>query len=81
MIQQTLKTLRRWLPAVLFLGRLIPHAEADIPAEVLRTANTWALLATMAVRCDTHLERRGHAGVQEDVCADFFAQYKLASDA
>jgi hypothetical protein len=81
MIQQTLKTLRRWLPAVLFLGLLVPHAEAEIPAEVLRTANTWAFLATMAVRCDTHLEWRGYAGVDEDVCVDFVAQSKLARDA
>jgi hypothetical protein len=81
MMQQTLKTLRRWLPAVLFLGLLVPHAAADIPAEVLRTANTWAFLATMAVRCDTHLEWRGYAGVHEDVCVDFLAQYKQASDA
>jgi hypothetical protein len=81
MIQQTPKTLRRWLPAALFLGLLVPHAAADIPAEVLRTANTWAVLATMAVRCDTHLEWRGYAGVHEDVCVDFLAQYQLASDA
>jgi hypothetical protein len=81
MTQQTPKTLRRWLPAGLFLGLLIPHAEADIPAEVLKTANTWAVLATMAVRCDTHLRWRGYAGVHEDVCVDFLAQYKLAGDA
>jgi hypothetical protein len=81
MMQQIPKTLRRWLPAVLLLGWLVPHAEADIPAEVLRAANTWAFLAMMAVRCDTHLEWRGYAGVHEDVCADFLAQYKLANDA
>jgi hypothetical protein len=67
------------LMIVLTIGGLIASVAAEIPEDLRVTANTWAFLASMGRRCETRLEWQGYAGVHEDVCRDFEAQYARIS--
>jgi hypothetical protein len=65
---------------MLVLWVLMTSVAAEIPGDLRAVANTWAFLAAMGQRCDTRLEVFGYAGLSEEVCLDFEAQYTRVSE-
>jgi hypothetical protein len=80
MTRQTMRTMRRWLPAVLLIGLPIPSWAAEIPAEVRTMVNTWEFVASFATRCDIELSFRGLKGIHEHDCQVFMAEVQRAND-
>ena len=80
MTRQTMRTLRRWLPAVLFIGLPLPAWAAEIPDELRSLVNTWEFVASFATRCDIELSFRGLKGLREHDCQVFFTEVNRAHD-
>jgi uncharacterized protein YukE len=81
MTQQTMRTLRGWLPAVLLIGMPIYAWAAEIPDELRTLVNTWEFVGSFATGCDFELSVRGLPAIQSHDCEVFAREVNRANDA
>jgi hypothetical protein len=81
MTRRTLRTMHRWLPAVLLIGLPLPIVAAKLPAEFLTLLNQLEFVGQFAIRCDTELTFRGLLGLQEHDCPIFYNEMNRAQQA
>jgi hypothetical protein len=80
MTQQTMRSLRRWLPVVLLIGMIISAWAAETLGELRSLVNTWEFVASFATKCDIELSVRGLLGLQEHDCQVFFTEVNRANN-
>jgi hypothetical protein len=72
MPRRTLRTLYRWLPAVLLIGLPLPVVAAELPAEFRTLLNQLEFVGQFATWCDIKLTFRGLPGLDEHDCRVFW---------